>query len=347
MKKESDLFGQPLVDYFSFHFYPQHKVDANGDFSGSGTVVRNSTSNQDYIREARMDFSRSLWDVNYLEPSWITNSKLNGGANKLLVRLKKSIDDYFPSVKMMIGEFDFGFDNDISHGIAIADFLGMAGQNNLSIATRWDLTPKNGSTYTNTAYKLFRNYDGLNASYGTVSVNSTFNNKGDGSVWASINGAEDELHILILNKDVDEKLTFNIKTNDLTSTITFKELYSFTDGSKKITTLNQNKVSIVNQSITGEMEPLTVYHLVLNRVSVVTNVFKESLKKKIQVYPNPVEDLLSVKNLPMGESYSISNADGKSVLRGEFNGEVINTSKLANGVYFLKVEGSMVKFIVK
>ena len=49
----------------------------------------------------------------------------------------------------------------------------------------------------------------------------------------------------------------------------------------------------------------------------------------------------------MGESYSISNADGKSVLRGEFNGEVINTSKLANGIYFLKVEGSMVKFIVK
>ena len=347
LKKESDLFGQPLVDYFSFHFYPQHKVDANGDFSGSGTVVRNSTSNQDYIREARMDFSRSLWDVNYLEPSWITNSKLNGGANKLLVRLKKSIDDYFPSVKMMIGEFDFGFDNDISHGIAIADFLGMAGQNNLSIATRWDLTPKNGSTYTNTAYKLFRNYDGLNASYGTVSINSTFNNKGDGSVWASINGAEDEVHILILNKDVDEKLTFNINTNDLTSKITFKELYSFTDGSKNITSLNQNKVSIVNQSITGEMEPLTVYHLVLNRVSVVTNVFKESLKKKIQVYPNPAEDLLSVKNLPMGESYSISNADGKSVLRGEFNGEVINTSKLANGIYFLKVEGSMVKFIVK
>ena len=347
LKKESDLFGQPLVDYFSFHFYPQHKVDANGDFSGSGTVVRNSTSKQDFIRETRMDFARSLWDVNYLEPSWITNSKLNGGSNKLLVRLKKSIDDYFPSVKMMIGEFDFGFDNDISHGIAIADFLGMAGQNNLSIATRWDLTPKNGSTYTNTAYKLFRNYDGLDASYGTSSVNSTFNNRGDGSVWASINGAEDELHILILNKDVDEKLTFNIKTNDLTSTITFKELYSFTDGSKNITSLNQNKVSISNQDITGEIEPLTAYHLVLNRVSVVTNVFKEPSKKKIQIYPNPVEYLLSVKNIPIGECYNISNADGKSVLRGKFNGEVINTSKLANGIYFLKVEGSMVKFVVK
>ena len=347
LKKESDLFGQPLVDYFSFHFYPQHKVDANGDFSGSGTVVRNSTSKQDFIRETRMDFARSLWDVNYLEPSWITNSKLNGGSNKLLVRLKKSIDDYFPSVKMMIGEFDFGFDNDISHGIAIADFLGMAGQNNLSIATRWDLTPKNGSTYTNTAYKLFRNYDGLDASYGTSSVNSTFNNRGDGSVWASINGAEDELHILILNKDVDEKLTFNIKTNDLTSTITFKELYSFTDGSKNITSLNQNKVSISNQNITGEMQPLTVYHLVLNRANIVTNLSKKSSKKKVQIYPNPVGDLLSVKNLPTGERYNISNVEGMSVISGKFNGKVINTSNLANGLYFLKVEGSIVKFVVK
>ena len=347
LKKESDLFGQPLVDYFSFHFYPQHKVDANGDFSGSGTVVRNSTSKQDFIRETRMDFARSLWDVNYLEPSWITNSKLNGGSNKLLVRLKKSIDDYFPSVKMMIGEFDFGFDNDISHGIAIADFLGMAGQNNLSIATRWDLTPKNGSTYTNTAYKIFRNYDGLDASYGTSSVNSTFNNSSDGSVWASINSSEDELHILILNKDVDDKLTFNINTNDLNSTITFKELYSFTDGSKNIISLSQNKISISNQNITGEMEPLTVYHLVLDRVSVITNLLNKPSKKKIKIYPNPVEDFLSVKNLPMGENYNISNAEGKSVLMGEFDGKVINTSNLVNGLYFLKVNGSIVKFVVK
>ncbi len=347
LKKESDLFGETLVDYFSFHFYPQHKVDVNGNFSGSGIVVRNSTSNQDYIRETRMDFSRSLWDVNYIEPSWLTNSKLNGGANKILVRLKKSIDDYFPSVKMMIGEFDFGFDNDISHGIAIADFLGMAGQNNLSIANRWDLAPKNGSTYTNSAYKLFRNYDGLNGSYGTYSVNSSFNNKSDGSVWASLNNTEDELHIVILNKDVGEKLNFNINTNDLTSSLTFKELYSFTEGNKNIISLNSNKVSIVNQNITGEMEPLTAYHLVLNRISSATNVSKKQKNEIIQVYPNPAEDLLSIKNLSIGKNYNISNAEGKSVLTGKFNGKAINTSNLANGFYFLKVGESIVKFVIK
>jgi len=347
LKKESDIFGQPLIDYFSFHFYPQHKVDGNGDFSPGGTVVRNSKSTQDYIRETRMDFSRSLWDDTYLEPSWLTNSKLNGEPNKILTRLQKSIDAYFPSTKLMIGEFDFGFDNDISHAIAIADFLGMAGQNNLSIATRWDLDYNNGSTYTNTAYKLFRNYDGSDASFGSSVVYSTFDNKGDGSVWASLNSTEDELHLIILNKDVDDKLVFNINTNDLTFSYTFKELYCFKDGSKSIFSLDADTVNIVNQSITGEMEPLTVYHLVLNRTSIITGVNTRQVKRRIQVYPNPAQDLLFIENMQIGEELTISDAKGKLIIKTQYKGKAISISNLTSGFYFLKVEQETIQLFVK
>ena len=347
LKKESDIFGQPLIDYFSFHFYPQHKVDANGEFSSGGTVVRNSKSTQDYIRETRMDFSRSLWDDSYLEPSWLTNSKLNGEPNKILTRLQKSIDAYFPSTKIMIGEFDFGFDNDISHAIAIADFLGMAGQNNLSIATRWDLDYNNGSTYTNTAYKLFRNYDGSDASFGSSVVYSTFDNKGDGSVWASLNSKEDELHLIILNKDVDDKLVFNINTNDLTSSFTFKQLYCFKDGSESIFSLNTDTVNITNQSITGEMEPLTVYHLVLNRTSVITGVNTRQVKSRIQVYPNPAQGLLFIKNMQIGEDLTISDAKGKLIIKTQYKGKAISISNLTSGFYFLKVEEETIQLFVK
>lgn len=347
LKKESDIFGQPLIDYFSFHFYPQHKVDATGEFSSEGIVVRNSKSTQDYIRETRMDFSRSLWDDSYLEPSWLTNSKLNGEPNKILTRLQKSIDTYFPSTKIMIGEFDFGFDNDISHAIAIADFLGMAGQNNLSIATRWDLDYKNGSTYTNTAYQLFRNYDGSDASFGSSVVYSTFDNKGDGSVWASLNNTENELHLIILNKDVDDKLNFNIITNDLTSSLTFKELYCFKDGSKSIFLLNTDTVKITDQNITGEMEPLTVYHLVLNRESIITGSDTKQVKSRIQVYPNPTQGLLFINNLPIGEVISLSSAKGELIIKTQYKGNPINISNLTSGFYFLKVKEETIKLFVQ
>lgn len=347
LKKESDIFGQPLIDYFSFHFYPQHKVDATGEFSSGGIVVRNSKSTQDYIRETRMDFSRSLWDDSYLEPSWLTNSKLNGEPNKILTRLQKSIDTYFPSTKIMIGEFDFGFDNDISHAIAIADFLGMAGQNNLSIATRWDLDYKNGSTYTNTAYQLFRNYDGSDASFGSSVVYSTFDNKGDGSVWASLNNTENELHLIILNKDVDDKLNFNIITNDLTSSLTFKELYCFKDGSKSIFLLNTDTVKITDQNITGEMEPLTVYHLVLNRESIITGSDTKQVKSRIQVYPNPTQGLLFINNLPIGEVISLSSAKGELIIKTQYKGNPINISNLTSGFYFLKVKEETIKLFVQ
>ena len=43
----------------------------------NGVVIRNSSSSENYVRRERMDLARSLWDENYLEPSWLTSSKLN------------------------------------------------------------------------------------------------------------------------------------------------------------------------------------------------------------------------------------------------------------------------------
>lgn len=270
LKRASDDFGTPLVDIISFHFYPQHKIDASGNFSSGGTIARTSSSTAEHIREARMDFTRSLWDSTYTEPSWLTNSKLGGDPNMILHRLQKSIDEYFPSVEVMIGEFDYGHDADISHGLSMADFLGAAAQYDVSITNRWDLDAYNGSTYTNSAYQLFRNYDGSNQGFGSTAIHSNFDAREDGSVWASLNEDGSELHLIVINKDVNETLNYTINSGETDYEYAVKEVYGFNSTGKTISTINNAEVTINEATFSGSLNALSAYHIVINRNKVVT-----------------------------------------------------------------------------
>ncbi len=349
LKKESDKFGMPLVDIFSFHFYPQHKIDNNGEYSSNGSVVRGSLSTEEHIRETRMDFSRSLWDTTYIEPSWLTKSKLSDEPNKILLRLQKSIDTYFPSIEIMIGEYDFGFDTDISHAVTMVDFLAVCGQNKVAIANRWDLNPYNGSTYTNTALKLFRNYDGANSTYGTKAIKSSFTNPKDGSIWASLNDDESKLHLLVLNKDVNDALNFNIQTNEVGYNYTFESCYAIEPNNQNLNLVTSDKININinNTIISGTMEPLKVYHIILNRNSIITNVDNLKFQQNLILFPNPVNQFLGVQNLNMGSQIQIFDNQGKEILNTQYNGDLIDVRNLKHGMYLFKYDNQTIKFIVE
>ena len=74
-------------------------------------------------------------------------------------------------------------------------------------------------------------------------------------------------------------------------------------------------------------------------------------QQSLEVYPNPVSDVLYIKNLP-GEQvdYSIFNVLGKMVISGSSNG-TIYVSGLDKGLYVLQIRGEKfsktAKFIVK
>ncbi|PHN06563.1 glycoside hydrolase family 44 protein [Flavilitoribacter nigricans] len=267
LKTASDNAGYPLIDILSFHNYPQHKIDSNGNFDGNGTVVRTSSSTQDHIRSARMDFPRSLWDPAYIEPSWLTNAKLGGQAMQTLVRVQNSIDTYFPGVKIMIGEFDYGHDTDISHGIGIADFLGVVADQGVEITNRWDLAPGSTNTYTSTAYQLFRNYDGSDASYGDLSVGSTFDQADNGSVWAAVDSDDDDLHLILVNKQINSSLTVQLSLNDNGYVHAFKDLRMLNSQSTSLSAGSASDISLSSGTLTTTLPALSVYHLVLNRTS--------------------------------------------------------------------------------
>ena len=77
----------------------------------------------------------------------------------------------------------------------------------------------------------------------------------------------------------------------------------------------------------------------------------ESTNQSLEVYPNPVSDVLYLKNLACGQvDYSIFNVLGQEVTNGISCG-TISVAGLKKGVYFLQVEGEnsreTVKFIVE
>ena len=283
MKQASDVAGYNLIDVLSVHFYPKHEVDVNGNYNATGTVVLDATATDNYIRSTRMSFTRSLWDETYIEPSVLSyatsNAKLKFGGttiqpHKLLVRLQDAIDTYFPGIKIMIGEFDYGHDDDISHGIGMADFLGVAAAKNVEIATRWDLTPKpltgsssnspTSNNYTGSAYRLFQNVNGSNATYGNVAISSTFDNADKSSVWASMDSDDGDVHLILLNKDITSSRNFSVNLNQTAYNYTVLSVFGFDATNQNITSRTHN-AAINNGILTISLPNLSAYHIVLKK----------------------------------------------------------------------------------
>ena len=357
MKQASDAAGYNLIDVLSVHFYPKHEVDVNGNYNSTGTVVLDATATDNYIRTTRMSFTRSLWDETYIEPSVLSygnNAKLKFGGttiqpHKLFVRLQEAINTYYPGIKIMIGEFDYGHDDDISHGIGMADFLGVAAAKNIEIATRWDLSPsppnntsstnsKTSDNYTGTAYRLFRNVNGSNATYGNVAIGSTFDNADKSSVWASIDSDDGDVHLILLNKDISSSRNFSINLNQTVYNYTVLGVYGFDATSTTITSRTHN-AAINNGTLTITLPNLSGYHVVLrsNALPIELIAFDARVQDKKVQLTWQMADELDVNHYQIERSF-----DGKTFefLKKQAKGTLLSfdeTPQYGTNYYRLKI----------
>ena len=81
------------------------------------------------------------------------------------------------------------------------------------------------------------------------------------------------------------------------------------------------------------------------------NIQEPIAQQPLEVYPNPVSDVLYLKDLPCETmEYSIFNVLGQKVMAGSSNG-AISVAGLGKGLYFLQVKGEnfceTAKFVVK
>lgn len=179
VRVRSEAEGRRLLDIFTLHYYPQ-----GGEFSDNVSVSMQARRNRS---------TRSLWDTNYMDESWI-NDRV-----QLIPRMKSWVASNYPGTLIGITEYSWGADNHPNGGTAQADVLGIFGREGLDLATRW-VAPAAG-TPAFRAFQMYRNYDGAKGCFGDVSVRAIAPDPDHVSAFAAEKSDTGELTIMAINKD--------------------------------------------------------------------------------------------------------------------------------------------------
>ena len=176
--REEKRGGRRLLDVFSLHYYPQ-----GGEF----------TDNVEPAMQLRRNRStRSLWDNNYKDESWI-NDRV-----RLIPRMREWVAGYYPGTKTCLTEYSWGAEKHINGATTQADILGILGREGIDIATRWICPDPQTPTFK--AFQMYRNYDGKGSTFGDTSVACTVPNPDEISAFAARDSKTGALTVMLVAK---------------------------------------------------------------------------------------------------------------------------------------------------
>jgi hypothetical protein len=187
--------GQRLIDFVDLHWHPE--ASANG-------VRILEDDNSPEVAEARVQAPRSLWDVTFVEDSWITDVAIPGEPISWLPRTLERIEQFYPGTRLAIGEWGFGGENHISGALATADALGWFGRYGVGLAAH---TGEPGP-FTLAAFAAFRNFDGEGARFGDTALTTVTDDIVRTSVHAAVDWADqNRLVVIAINRSQDPLIT--------------------------------------------------------------------------------------------------------------------------------------------
>jgi hypothetical protein len=178
--------GVRILDVAALHFYPQ-----SGEFS-------NDITEETQLRRNRS--TRSLWDPNYVDESWIQD--FEGGIVRLIPRLKEWVANNYPGTQVGVTEYNWGAENHINGGTAQADILGIFGRERLDVGVRWISPPLQSPAYH--AFKMYRNYDGNQSRFGDLTVSTVAPNPDDVSAFAALRTSDRKLTVMVIAKTLTD-----------------------------------------------------------------------------------------------------------------------------------------------
>lgn len=249
MKQASTAQNRRLLDVLDLHWYPE----AQGDGSRiCDTQPPYSQANA----EARMQAPRTLWDQGYYENSWI--GAWFKWALPLLPKITQSINTYYPGTKLAFTEYNYGAGDHISGGIATADVLGIFGKYGVYLSTYWG----SNRAYVNSAFSLFRNYDGANSAFGDTRVRAAMTDKVNSSIYGSTFLADrNKLHLIVLNKNYTQSINGRF-TITAPQCFTAARVWAFDSTSSAVT--ERAPVSTISgNAFSYTIPPLTACHFVI------------------------------------------------------------------------------------
>ncbi len=219
MNDAGSAAGRRLIDYLDLHWYPEA--------TGGGVRITGPDTSAAVVA-ARVQAPRSLYDPSYIETSWITDpSGYNYGPIELIPRTRDRIDANYPGTKLAFTEWNYGGGGHISGAVATADVLGIFGREGVGMASMWELN--SDESYTYTAFRAFRNYDGHGATFGDVSVPATSSDEAMATVYASTSSSAPGKPVIVaINKSTTAKTAGILVT--CSAKLTTANVYTITAG---------------------------------------------------------------------------------------------------------------------
>jgi hypothetical protein len=169
--------GERILDILDVHYYPANVY--NDDTSPETAAMR-------------LRSTRSLWDFEYVDESWIDEAIF------LIPRLKQLIAEKYPGTKVGIGEWNFGADDTMNGALAIADVLGIYGREGVFYAAYWEHPELESPGYY--AFKMFTNFDNAGNSFAPFSIYAQSSDTARVSSYAARDPESGELHLMLINK---------------------------------------------------------------------------------------------------------------------------------------------------
>ncbi len=187
VRAHDEATGVRSLDYLDVHYYPQTGVYPGSDTDDAETNAK------------RLRSTRSLWDIGYIDESWI-NDRI-----QFIPRMRSTIRAHYPGTKLFISEWNFGADATINGALAIADVLGIYGREGVEAATYWR-NPEVGSPGW-FAFTMHGNYDGRGSRFGGAAVPAATTDAARIGSYAALDDASGVLRVMLVNRDPDATIS--------------------------------------------------------------------------------------------------------------------------------------------
>ena len=116
--------------------------------------------------------------------------------------MRQWVNTHYPDTKTALTEYNWGAVSHINGALAQADVLGIFGRERLDFATMWD--PPTLDEPTAFAFKMYRNYDGQNSTFGDLSVPALTSDSDLLAVYAAVHEESGVATIMVVNKSMQD-----------------------------------------------------------------------------------------------------------------------------------------------
>ena len=194
VRAHDEQYGKRTLDVVDVHYYPQSPV-----FNDKTDPTTNAL---------RLRSTRSLWDPQYVDESWIHD------AIEFIPRVKRIIESSYPDTPLFISEWNFGADDSMNGALAIAEVLGIYGREGVYAAAYWR-NPEVGSPgYL--AFKIYGNYDGQGSRFGGRVVPVESPDPDSLSVFGALDEPAGQLRLMLINKDPGSPMSVDLDISGFT-----------------------------------------------------------------------------------------------------------------------------------